>query len=30
VYVVSVILESKQYFGMLNIGKKPTLNEGKN
>ena len=29
VYVVEVILENKQYFGMLNIGKKPTLDEGK-
>ena len=29
VYVVKVILENKQYFGMLNIGKKPTLKEGK-
>ncbi len=29
VYVVRVILKNKQYFGMLNIGNKPTLNEGK-
>jgi riboflavin kinase/FMN adenylyltransferase len=26
---VKVILVNKQYFGMLNVGKKPTLNEGK-
>ena len=29
VYVVRVILSNKQYFGMLNIGEKPTLNKGK-
>jgi len=29
VYLVKVILENKQYFGMLNIGKKPTLKQGK-
>ena len=29
VYVVKVILKNKQYFGMLNIGNKPTINEGK-
>ena len=27
VYLVKVILEKKPYFGMLNIGKKPTLNQ---
>tara|TARA_B100000787_G_scaffold111514_1_gene82999 strand:+ start:7 stop:963 length:957 start_codon:yes stop_codon:yes gene_type:complete len=29
VYVVKVVLKNKQYFGMLNIGNKPTLDQGK-
>ena len=29
VYVVKLVLKNKQYFGMLNIGNKPTFNKGK-